>query len=204
MARKLGPAQPRGTTWNGAGGCADLLAVPARELLAHRLDDLPRARDHLQRLGHVLAELRQPRAAAGRAGARRRDHDALARQVLGERLPDGPLALEGSDVVGPGCRFLGDQIVLGGVGLEIFELQLHLVEQAAAAFGAGAILLAPELGDLQLEVGDQGLDGALTGMGVGQAWPLPRRLFAGHRRHQRLERFDIVRKGRNGGFHGPE
>jgi len=21
MARKLGPAQPRGTTWNGAGGC---------------------------------------------------------------------------------------------------------------------------------------------------------------------------------------
>lgn len=33
---------------------------------------------------------------------------------------------------GLGRRFLGDQIVLGGVGLELFELQLHLVEQAAA------------------------------------------------------------------------
>ena len=45
----------------------DLLAVPAGELLAHGLDDLPRPRDHLERLGHVLAQLRQARAAAGRA-----------------------------------------------------------------------------------------------------------------------------------------
>ena len=38
----------------------------------------------LQRLGHVLAQLVQ-RAAAARAGARRRVDDALARQVLGQR-----------------------------------------------------------------------------------------------------------------------
>ena len=43
---------------------ADLLAVPARELLAHVLDDLPLPRDDFQRLGDVLAELGQPRAAA--------------------------------------------------------------------------------------------------------------------------------------------
>src|SRR6185295_20195479 len=45
-------------------GCrwlADLLAVPARHLLAHVLDDLPLARDHLQRLGDGLAELPQTR-----------------------------------------------------------------------------------------------------------------------------------------------
>ena len=44
----------------------DRLALAARELLAHCLDDLPLARDHLQRLGDILAELRQlGRAAAG-------------------------------------------------------------------------------------------------------------------------------------------
>ena len=41
MARTLGPAQPRGTTWNGAGGCVIRLAIPARDLLAHGLDHLP-------------------------------------------------------------------------------------------------------------------------------------------------------------------
>ena len=44
----------------------DLLAMTAGELLAHRLDHLPAAWDDLQRLGHVLADLRQLlRAAAG-------------------------------------------------------------------------------------------------------------------------------------------
>ena len=36
---------------------ADLLAVPARHLLANVLDDLPLARDHLQRLRNVFAKL---------------------------------------------------------------------------------------------------------------------------------------------------
>ena len=34
-------------------------AVAARESLAHMLDDLPLAWDHLQRLGYILAELGQ-------------------------------------------------------------------------------------------------------------------------------------------------
>ena len=88
--------------------------------------------------------------------------------MFGERLPCWPLALEGSDRGGLGCRFLGDEIIFGRVSLELFELQLHLIEQAAAALGAGAILLVLQLGDLQREVGDQRLDGALAGMGVGQ------------------------------------
>src|SRR5713226_623968 len=37
---------------------ADLLAVAAGELLADMLDHLPLPRDHLQRLGDVLAQLR--------------------------------------------------------------------------------------------------------------------------------------------------
>ena len=60
---------------------ADLLAVPACELLAHRLDHLPLARDDLQRLGDVLADLRELLRAAARAGARRGHHHPLARQT---------------------------------------------------------------------------------------------------------------------------
>src|SRR3546814_12591000 len=80
----------------------DRLAIPAGELLAHGLDDLPLARDHLERLGDVLAQLRQPRPAAGRAGAGCGDHDPLARQVLGERL--ARWALAGEEIGRASCR----------------------------------------------------------------------------------------------------
>lgn len=50
---------------------ADPLAVPARHLLAHVLDDLSLARDHVQRLCDGLAEFSQVRATAAvaRGGA---------------------------------------------------------------------------------------------------------------------------------------
>lgn len=108
----------------------DLLAVPAREFLAHRLDDLPRARDHFQRLGHILAEPRQALTAAGRARTRCWNDHALARQVLGKRLSDGALALEGGnggDLLGRGC-----QLVLGGVGLKAFSVASARSGDAAA------------------------------------------------------------------------
>ena len=59
-------------------------------------------------------------------------------------------------------------------------------------------------------LGDQRLDSALVGHGVGELGRGSSGVLlgllgsAGHGRHQRLERFDIVRKGRNGGFHGGE
>jgi len=55
---KAGPSPSAWDHVKGSGGLRDLLAVPARKLLAHRLDHLPRARDHLERLGDVFAELR--------------------------------------------------------------------------------------------------------------------------------------------------
>ena len=45
---------------------ADLLAVPAGELLPHRLDYLPLARDHFQGLRYVLVQLAQARAIPAR------------------------------------------------------------------------------------------------------------------------------------------
>ena len=129
----------------------DRLAGPAGELLAHGLDHLPLPRNHLQRLGDVFAKLRQPvRAAAGTAG-RCRDHDALARQVVGERLARRPLALERLDGLRSRRRLLGRQFILGGGCFQLFELKLHLLQQARRAFRTGAIKLAPQLLDLELE-----------------------------------------------------
>ena len=47
------------------------------------LDHLPLARNELQRLGHVLADLAQVRAATARADRQRWIDDALAWQVFG-------------------------------------------------------------------------------------------------------------------------
>ena len=96
---------------------------------------------------------------------RGRADDALARQVIGERLAARALALEGGDGQGLCGGGLGDQLILAGIGLEVFELQLHLRHEALAAFCAGSVRLALQLGDLQLEVGDHRLGGALAGHG---------------------------------------
>ena len=100
---------------------ADRLAVAAGELLAHVLDHLPLPRDHLQRLGDVLAQLAQPRAAAARAGGRRRLDHPLARQMLGEGLARRALAGEGRHVGGLGRGLLGGELVLGRRALELLE-----------------------------------------------------------------------------------
>ena len=115
----------------------DALAVAAGELLAHRLDHLPLPRDHLQRLGDVLAELHDPARAAAAAGRRGFDHHPLARQMRGEGLARRAPALEGPHRRLRLCRgALGGEFVLGGGGLELLELQLELVEQPRLALGA--------------------------------------------------------------------
>ena len=63
----------------------------------------------------ILAELRQTRTATGWAGTRRRDDDALAWQVLGKRLPDRSLALEGGDGRRLRGRDFSHQVVFGGI-----------------------------------------------------------------------------------------
>lgn len=124
----------------------DLLAVSASELLAHCLDDLPRARDHFERLGHILAESGQAVAAAGRARAWRGNDHALPRQVLGKRLADRLLALER----GNGRRLrrgdLGGELVFRRIGFEILIPKLELGKQPFGALGTGPVLLAAQLG----------------------------------------------------------
>src|SRR5664280_2780007 len=100
MARRLGPAHPLGTTWNGAGAC--VIFSQSRQVnlgplcgpSPYRLDHLPPARLRLQRLRHVLAELAQAVSTTAVARCRWINHHALARKMLGERIALGTFACE--------------------------------------------------------------------------------------------------------------
>ena len=123
-------ARTRPTPWRyveRGGRLADALAVPAGELLAHMLDDLPGAGHYLQGLGDIFAQLGQTGAAATGACLGARNDDALARQVVRERAPRWARAGEACDSCGLGRGGLGRQFVLRGRGLQFLELQLHLV-----------------------------------------------------------------------------
>ena len=63
---------------------------------------------------------------------------------------------------------LGDDGPLGRVGFQFLELQFQLVEQLAAALGGLAILVAPQLGDDQLQVRDHGRGARGAGFGGGE------------------------------------
>ena len=144
----------------------DLLAMAAGELLAHRLDHLPAARDDLQRLGHVLADLRQLLRAAAGAGCRPRHHHALARKVRRKRLAGRLATREPLDLRRSGRRLFGRQLVLGRARLKLVELKLQLVEKSLLALRAPAVHLAPELLDRQLQEGDLRLGAGHLRLGV--------------------------------------
>jgi hypothetical protein len=139
------------------GRCrADLLAIPAGELLPYGFDHLPLARDHLQRPGHILAQLAQPCSATAAATRRRIDHHALAWQVVGESVSFSALASEAQHRRGLGHGDFRGEIVLGGVRCKLLEPQRQLIDEPLRALRARSIDLPLELGDPQLLMGDQG------------------------------------------------
>ena len=137
------------------GGLGDLLAVPAGELLPHGLHDLPLARRRLQSSRHVLAELAQARAAAAGAGLRRLDHDALARQMVGEGAAFRALALEAGDGRRFGDGALRGELVFRRARFQLLELERQLIEQPRRALRLLPVNLALQFGDLELLRGDQ-------------------------------------------------
>ena len=129
---------------------ADLLAVPASELLAHSLHDLPLPRHHFEPLGHVLTELGEPVRATAATGPRAGHDHALARQMRRERLARGPSTREGANLRGLAARglsLLGHNLLLGRRRFELLELKLHLVDEPRLALVARSKQVALELLD---------------------------------------------------------
>ncbi|SEF12761.1 hypothetical protein SAMN05444161_8822 [Rhizobiales bacterium GAS191] len=111
----------------------DLLAGPARELLPDMLRDEPLPRNDIERLGDILSDLRQLRAAAARASARRRVHDAPARQVGGKVAP---CRLAPRKAFNLDARRFGLGVILPGGRGQLLELQFQLIDKPLAALGA--------------------------------------------------------------------
>ena len=153
--------------WKGAGGWVIVSQARPREPFPHRLDHLPLARDAFQRLGDRLAQLAQLVRAAAGAGGGSRNNDALARQVVGERLACRLPAGERLDRRGLRGGLFGRQFVLARRRLQLFQLQFQLVQQPRLAFGAHAVEVAAQLLDLQLQIGDEGLVAGGFRLGLG-------------------------------------
>jgi len=172
------PGPPAGDHMKRCRRLVDFLAVAAGELLSDMLDHLPLPRDHLQRLGDILAQFAQPCAAAAQAGRGGRLDHPLARQMLGERLTRWPLAGKGCHIRRLRNGALGGNLVLARRARELLEGQLHLVEQPHAAFRARAVELACQLCDLQSLVSDQDFIFGDLGLGDRQFCFDPRRPLA--------------------------
>jgi hypothetical protein len=179
---------------------ADLLAVAASKLFADVLDHLPPPRDHFQRLGDVLAQSAQSRAAAAQASGRARLDHPLARQMVGEGLARRALAGEGHHIRRLGCGALGGNLILGGRTLKFLQPQFHLVNEPHTAFRVLAIELARQLLDLQSLVGDHGVIVGSLGLGNRQ-FRLDPCCPGALGKERRLQRSDILQQVFTGGGH---
>jgi len=175
----------------------DRLAGAAGEPLAHRLDHLPLARDHLQRLSDVFPKLGQLAIAAGARGRSRNDHP-LARQMRRQRSARRLAANGRAGRLLP-VRIAGrieGRLILGRLRLEFLKLKFQLVQQLAAAFGRGAEPLMPQLGNQQLQMRRHRLGAGRAGLGIAPRQPL------GHQR--RAQRRDVVGKRAERGIHAAD
>ena len=187
----------------GGRRLADLLTVLAGELLPYRFDHLPLARDRFQGPGHVLTQLAQSYAATTITRRRRNDHHALAREVLGEGVSFGALARECYHCRGLGDGFLRSQLIFGGAGFQLFELQRQLLDEPGRSLRARTVQLALQSGDPQLLMRDQGQVFRRLGP-CHRQFCCARVTLRSHLSHLcafdgqcRLQRVDVVRESRN-------
>lgn len=94
------------------------------------------------------------------------DDDALAFDILWPVLTHRPLADEGTHGLGLGGRRLRCELVLRGIDDQLFELQLHLIDQPLGALTARTVFVTFLLGDQQLKMGVECLDTGKFCLGI--------------------------------------
>ena len=127
-------------------GLNDFFAAAAAQLGAHMAHDLEARWNILQHLGDVFAELAQL-AALGAGVRSRRVSMYFARQVLRQRTAAGPRS-----IVVERCTLR--YRALGADRLQLFELQLQLLDLARDPLALGAKQHPAKLGDDQLQMFD--------------------------------------------------
>ncbi|CAJ0877680.1 hypothetical protein AMST5_02900 [freshwater sediment metagenome] len=134
---------------------ADLLAIPAGELLPNGLDHLPLPRLRFQRPCHILSELAQAIAAAAFACRRWVDHHALAGKMVGERIAVGTLARKSGDRCRSGNCLFRRKFVFCRAGFQLFEGERQLIDQARRALRPLPVDLPLQFRDPQLLLRNQ-------------------------------------------------
>ena len=110
----------------------------------------------------------------------------MGRQGRAHRLAAGrAVGAAGAALLVGGLLRLGG--ILAGGGDQLAELELQLVDQLAAALGGGAVLVALEPGDQQLEMRHHRLGAGGTRLGLA-----PRQLLG---RERGAQRGDVVGRG---------
>jgi hypothetical protein len=149
-------------------------------------DDLEAAGDVAEDLGDILADLAQG-APAAQAGAARLMHDLVPRQMRRQRPAAGLPALRRDRRLGLLWAGAGGRRGTGRfLRLQLLQPQLELLELAGHLLRRAAVLLAPQAGDLELELLD------LQRLGH-QARSGGRELFS-LRGDEPVQRFDIGRQ----------
>ena len=155
MASRFGPAKPRGVTWNGAGGCV-IVSQSRQENFSRTVWITFHWRGITSSVSVMsspsfdsCAEPQQGQLSGAAITTRSRG------RCSGNGLRDGRLRSNDLTVCVRRRGLLGRQLVLGRRRLELLELKLHLLEQPRLALRARAVELAPQLLDLELQMGDQ-------------------------------------------------
>lgn len=110
----------------------------------------------------------QPSAATALAAHRTGHDDAFARKMLGQRLLYRPAAGKAGDIDRGRDRHFGSELVLGCRHLQLFQLELHLVDQPDTTLRLRAIELPLEFFDAQLLPGNDGKIVGRLGLGNGK------------------------------------
>src|SRR5690242_1978686 len=129
MASRLGPAKPRGITWNGAGACV-ILSQSRQENFSRTVCITSHWRGTTSSVSVTSSpsfdSFVEPQPGSSAAPGSRR-----ARAADDRRTVCGPLALERLYGLGPRRRLLGRQLVLRRRRLQLFERQLPSAPRAA-------------------------------------------------------------------------
>jgi len=132
----------------GRGSLHDPVAGVAAQLRPHMPDHLEAGANILQHLGYIFAELPQPAAAVGTRFVAGRMGVDLARKMLGQRAAKR-LGGGGTPFWSSGSRFFD-----GVGGLQVFQLELKLLDLAEDLLALRAEEHPLELLDQQLETFD--------------------------------------------------
>jgi hypothetical protein len=134
MGEQVGTGAPTRYRQGSSRRLADRIAAATGQLWPDMAHDTETARDILQHLGHILAQLAHGAAAGGTTiGIGRRMHRLVARQVIGQRQALG-LAGRWRSIF-RWRRFAEDACGMGMFGFEILQRQFQLIRRLRDPLG---------------------------------------------------------------------